>query len=63
MTKNVARILDGIEGLGLRHIQRAQDQPVHHTENYGVCADGHGQGQNRGDGESGGLAQLPEREA
>jgi len=54
----VGAVLDAVEAFGLRHIQRAQDQTIHHSEDHGVCANGQGQGQDCGEGESGRFAQL-----
>src|SRR6266849_7025315 len=59
----IGRALDCIKALRLRHIQRAQDQPVQNTKNHRICADGHGQRQNGGNGKSWRLAQLPQRVA
>src|SRR5438552_17274340 len=54
----IARSLEGIEALRVRHVQRAQDESVHDAEDDGIGPDGHGQRQNGGDGEPWRLAQL-----
>ncbi len=55
--------LDCIKALLLRQIQWVQYQRIQHAKDYGVCADGHGQRQNRSESESGRLAQDAKAEA
>ena len=54
---------DLIEVLGLRNIQRVQDQRVHHAEDDGVCADSQRERCDRNDCESGRFTQHAEAEA
>jgi hypothetical protein len=62
-------VLDGIEGLGIGHVEGAEDEGVEQTEDHCVGADGEGESEDRGDGKAWGLAEdaetysdiLPER--
>jgi hypothetical protein len=51
-------VLGSVEILGLRHIQRAEDQAIEDTEDHGVGANRQCQREHSGEGESGRLAQL-----
>src|SRR6266404_9476876 len=56
-------MLDGVEALGVRHIQRVQNQGIQNTKNHGVCADGHRQRQDGHSSKAGRFAQHAESEA
>src|SRR2546430_6466687 len=55
------RALERVEAFRLRDIERAQDQPIYHTEHDRVGADGHRPCQNGADRKGWRLAQLPQR--
>jgi hypothetical protein len=38
---SLVAVLDSVEALRLRHVQRVQDERIQYAENHGVRADGH----------------------
>ena len=50
-------MLDSVEALRVRKVQRVQYQRVQNTKNHGVCANGYGQGHNGNSGEARRFAQ------
>ena len=53
----IASPLNQVKALLLGQIERTQDHGIHHTENHGVCTDGHGQRQHRDRGEAPAIPQ------
>src|SRR5277367_1644136 len=58
----IASSLDGEEALRPRHIQRPKNEDIQYAKHHGVGADGEGQRQDGGYGESGRTAELAERQ-
>ncbi len=56
-------MLEFVEAVGTRDVERAQQEGVEHAEHDGVGTDGESKGENGGDGESGRTAQLAKRES
>ena len=54
-------MLDCVKGVRVWHVQRVQDQRIHHAKDHCICADSHGQGQHGNDQESGALCQHASR--
>src|SRR5215470_3804346 len=55
--KMIDGALDAVEGFGLRHIERAEDERVQGAEDDGVGADGDGERDHGDGGKAGGFAQ------
>src|ERR1700743_860685 len=52
--------LNHVEVIGVRDVERAQDERVEHAEDDGVGSDGECKGEYGGEGEAGGFQQLEE---
>src|SRR6266566_4138950 len=61
--RSFVSMLDYVEALRIRHMQRVQDQRVQHTKNHRVCADGHCQRHDGHNSKAWRFAQQTESEA
>ena len=58
-----ASALDGVKAVRMGHVERPQNQRIQHRKHHRVGADGQGQRQNRGDGESRRSAEIAHSKA